>query len=176
MALTTKQTQRFVKSVVIKFINGRPHLEPFRQDLEQEGFIRYINRLGSWVPGSKVSEAQWMFYEVWNSLKKYVDRKEKPHFRKPEDPEREGSPYWDLEDIPDIEELIDDEPPVLKRIELMEVLSGVELSERQQEFLNVYCELGELNDTADRMGISKQRAQMLFTQIVSNAKKANDLE
>lgn len=82
--MNTKEIQKFVRSIVIRFLKVRPHLEPYRLDLEQEGAMALLKYEASWRPNMGTSKNEWLYYTVRNSLLKYIDRREKRHFRKPE--------------------------------------------------------------------------------------------
>ena len=195
---------KLVKSIVIQFVRLRPHLETVRKDLEAEGFIALKDYGPSWDPKhpSGITKAKWDAAVVYQGLHKFVDRQEKRHYRKPpgytmrdrkrledlreledlaelktlEELEyREFGPYWDLEEIPDPDEIIQEDPREDAQRTLMESLHGVELTKREQEFLRLFLELNEIQAVADAMGITKQVTHRHWQSIIKKAQEANDV-
>ena len=200
--MNQKEMIRFVKSVVIRFLNGRPHLEIHRQDLEQEGCLAFLRQEPKWVPGKGSTKNEWLFHSVWQGLQKYIDRREKPHWPKgpgltdldrvelrtlrdhkdqdkgrlkelEELEYREYGPVWDLEEVPDVDEIPVEEPREMPRLKLMEAMVGVKLTDREQEFLEYFLELNEIVLVAEAMSITKQRGHQYLNAIIQKAKVAN---
>ena len=171
--MNQQELARFCSACVHKFLRGRENLSNLREDLEQEAYVAVLKAKEHYDESKGTDEKLYYDYQVRYALNKYVDRNEKPHWQEPMPPE---SPYWDLEDVTEVEEIPDEDPNPGHRQLLLETLAGSEYTERQLEFIRTFCELGDMKLTWEAMGITKQRAHILFQQIVKKAKKDNGLE
>ena len=164
-----KDDAKLAKYVVHMYIRNKPELEEYREDLEQEAWVGILECNGRYDK-SKGSEDLFRFYRGMNNVQKYVERNIQKHFNKPEVDHE--SPYWDIVNAQlDPDELLSPETDKYK-VQLMECLSGVTLSPKEQEFLELYLQENDVVSVATIMGISKQRAHELKTQVISKAKQA----
>lgn len=162
-----KDDVSFAKYVVYRYLRTKPELEEYRDDLEQEALIGLLESHGKYDPRKHKSKDLWRYYQAWHPMARYVARNIQRHYLVPE--ADHDSPYWGIEQDPHPDELMSpetDEP----RIRLMEVMLGVSLSPKEQEFLELFLYHGDLGLVSEAMGISKQRASRIYNLIISKAK------
>lgn len=177
----------FCKYVVNKFISFKKHLQPFREDMEQEAFIWLMEARHIFNPDLGVPMETFVYQRVLFSCYLY-ERKEYRNFRNKstkkskdtgntkysvgEEIDKE-SHIWDIPEPINFEETMDDprsEHHVVE-LELRDVLSKAKLTDRQREILELYLHYGNSDqEVAKRLGLSRQTVALAIKTIIHKGK------
>ena len=178
----------FCKYVVNKFISFKKHLQPFREDMEQEAFIWLMEARHMFNPDLGVPMNTFVYQRVLFSCYLY-ERKEYRNFRYKGTKKNKGntkdtkysieeiinneSHLWDIPEPINFEESIDD-PKADHHVVLMEledVLSKSKLTARQREILELYLHYGNSDqEVAKRLGASRQTVALAIKTIIHKGK------
>ena len=169
--MNTKDLQKFARATVYKICQGRPELISIKEDLEQEATLALLEALPRY-DSTKGDLELYLDYRVRFAVLDYWKMQKKHYLNPPVDHE---SPYWDISDPVDVEELPSDDTRSKASRDLMEAIIGVDLTDRQQEFLNHWLDSGQLSIVADRMGIAVPTAHGIYAAIIKKVQDANDV-
>lgn len=163
--MNSKEIQ-YVKYIVYRYLKGKPELQDFKEDLEQEGYLELLKAKADYEPAKATVDINlYVYYRVKQVLQNYI-RSEAKHFRKP--PADHESPYWDLPDYIDVEELeVYDDPDDLR--DLVSILEQLDLTENQKEVIEAYLMTGSYTGAANRLSISRQRVHRLIQIVIKKA-------
>ena len=169
--MNSRNLRDWAKALTRRFLKTRPDLEERRDDLEQEAALSILNALALYNPKAGMDKKLFVWFKVRNELKNFSTRQVQKHWTTPDlDPE---SPYWDLEDIPEVEEIPSQDSSSER--ELWDMTYGVEFTEKQQVVLDSFLETGEHKKSEEILGIPQQRISEIYSAIIKKIKKANDL-
>lgn len=159
---------RYVRYIVSRYLRGKPELKDFRDDLESEGCLAFLEARDAFDPEKSSMDFElYVFYRVKQTIQNYVNRSEAKHFRRP--PADHGSPYWDLNEGVVLEELPDDDEPTDAEI-LKAILDICELSPKQREAVDTYIYYGTLEEAASVLGVSHQAISQRIALVIREAK------
>jgi len=184
----------FCNYVVNKFISFKKHLQPFREDMEQEAFIWLMEARHMFNPDLGVPMNTFVYQRVLFSCYLY-ERKEYRNFRYKSTKKSKGtkgingnskeskysieeiinneSHLWDIPEPINFEESIDDpkaDHHVIE-MELEDVLNKAKLTARQREILELYLHYGNSDqEVAKRLGVSRQTVALAIKTIIHKGK------
>ena len=171
--MDTRDLMTFVNFVVDKWLRNKPELHNLRDDLQSEGYLRALEARDAWDPKRTKDLRLHLDYQVRFAIRDYVRDKEVKHFKKK--PVDHEDPYWDIGEPVEVEDIRSQDPREDTKRELMEALTGVSLSPREQEFLGHYLSGLTVKGASALMGIGQPRGNQLLQSIVAKAKKCNDV-
>lgn len=169
--MTKDIDEGYVKYIVNKYLRRRPNLEEYRNDLLQEGLIALLRVDEDFDASYGVDKKLYAYYAIKRAIFVYI-RSEARHFKK-KDVDYE-SPYWDLTDYQDVEDLVDLSLRPLDELRLHDITDKLTLTERQREVLNEYLRSGDYTECARSLGISRQRVHEIVSDIIEKAQKYLD--
>ena len=163
---------QYVKYIVNRYIHNKPELWDLREDLEQEGNIAWLKADEKYTPGGGMNRNRFLYYHIKQDIQDYLRDVEIPHFQKPP---ADDSAYWDLGEVPNVDEIPDESEENDIRYSLSEMLSGVVLTTRQSEVLELYFEGWTYREIGEKLGINFTRVNQIMGAIVHNVRRDNDL-
>lgn len=166
-----REQRRMAYAQVDRYLSMRPHLASLKDDLMQEAMLAVLEAEATFDPSKGYPRGLWLAYQANYAIMRYVAQKEQKHFRGTTvDPE---SQYWDLEEIPNVEEI----PAEVNETQedLMELLSGIKFTRNQQVVLACYLETGDHKKSREQLGVSKQRVNEIYGDCIRKIRKANEL-
>ena len=164
---------QYIKYIVNRYIKNKPELWDLREDLEQEGCMAWLKASSSYVEGSPMSRKLYIYYHVKQDIQDYLRDKEIPHFQKP--PADINSPYWDLPDMPEVDEILDESEEQDIRYDLAEVMSGVKLTPRQSKVLELFLEGWTFEEIGKTLGIAAATAHEHYKSVIKRAREDNNI-
>lgn len=174
---SVKNDMRYVRYVVSMYLRGKPELEEFREDLNQEGMMGLLLGRDKFDPKYGMDRDLYLSYRIKQSIQNYVNRSEVKHFSKPKSIEstQEESSYWDLnESVVSLEELEDTYSIPIDSDKLHEFTDAITMTVREQEALDAYLKTGSYVEVGKLMRISRERARQLVNSVINKCKETLD--
>ena len=164
---------QYVRFIVNKYIKNKPELWDLREDLEQEGCIAWLEADGKYDEGSPMSRKLFVYYHVKQDIQDYLRDVEIPHFQK--QPADHDSPYWDLPEIPEVDAIADESYEADVRYDLAETMSGVKLTPRQAQVLELTLEGWTMEEIGEKLGITDSTVHEHYQMVIKRAQEDNNL-
>lgn len=168
------EDMRYARYIVDRYLTLHPAFVPLRDDLISIASEAYAIEKYKWDPSkSNTPFLVHMRIRVQYRLGSYIrDKNPMKHFqREATDSE---SPYWDIEDIPEVESLPDTKEDNLRK--LKEVLLGVPLTDHQEQVLRMFLEGLTFKEIGGNLKLAPQTVYETYQGIIKKVRKANELE
>jgi len=176
-----KNDMRYVAYLVSMYLRGKSELEEFREDLNQEGMMALLLGRDAYDPTYGMDRDLYLAYRVKQGIQNYINRKELRHFSGPKPTEdeltgdtMESNPYWDLGPTERLEDLVDTNSTTIGADKLCHFTDNIEMTDREQEALDLYLTVGSYVDVGDTMGISKQRVEQLISSVIMKCRELEE--
>ena len=164
---------QYVRYIVNRYIYNKPELWDLREDLEQEGNIAWIKADEKFDKESGMNRNGFLYYHIKQDIQDYLRDVEIPHFQKPT--ADAASSYWDMGEMPEVDEIPDEGEQQDIRYSLRELISGISFTSRQTEVLELYLEGWTYREIGDKLSISHVMAKRHLDHIVSKVQAANEM-
>ena len=161
----------YCKGLVKDFLINHPYLKTEHEDLLQTAYEGWL--IGEQTfDETKGTKGAHCHKNVEYILGKYLRSKIKTF---PPKVVEEDSPYWDLGDPYTIDELPDtSQPSIEEQYDLKDILDKVELTNREQEVLDVWLESGDHAVTSRKLGVSEAAVKQRMASVIRKAKELTD--
>ena len=159
--------EELVQKVVSKQLAVHRWMEEFRQDLEQECRMAYLEAEESFEAdrGMRSFDA-YAYFKMKHAIQNYM-RDQVKHFRKPEGCHSDSS-YWDLGQDTEPERIADVATPL---DELLQLAHESGLTKLQEEAVHAYVEHGTVRDAADALGLAPNALQERLNWAIKKMQK-----
>lgn len=159
-----------IQRAVSWMIKQQPWMAQYRDDLEQEARVAYLDAIENFDSGranAGVTAENYAFFKIKHALQNWT-RNEVKHWSKPL---LEDSPYWDIDEGVDVERLPAEEKRDF-RAELQDALQCAKLTHNQRLCLEAYLQTDSVVQAALELRWSHQQVSETLQRIVSKVKKS----